>query len=101
MIEPSAGESKRTKYVLPPTLLHDLRSPLNHVIGYAELLLELADETGSEAFAPDLTKVLAAGHRLLSIIGENFASEIQPTFTLPSAPLNLAEESSSQPVPTK
>src|SRR6266540_598729 len=39
--------------VLSPTeqgeLRHDLRTPFNHILGYAEMLLESAEEEGHEA----------------------------------------------------
>jgi two-component system sensor histidine kinase/response regulator len=54
-------------------LLHDLRSPLNQIIGYSEMLTEEADAPREE-FGSDLGKIRAAGHRLLSLIDENFTS---------------------------
>jgi signal transduction histidine kinase len=59
---------------LSPQLLHDLRSPLNHIIGYSEMLTE---ETGSqrrEGFATDIEKIRDAGHRMLALIEQNFTS---------------------------
>jgi signal transduction histidine kinase len=57
-----------------PQLLHDLRSPLNHIIGYSEMLTEDADAQRREGFATDLEKIRAAGHRMLALIEENFTS---------------------------
>lgn len=54
--------------------LHDLRTPLGQIIGYAELLAERAEETGDERFAPDLRKISAAGYRLLALIEEIFTA---------------------------
>lgn len=62
------------RHTLPSELLHDLRTPLNHVIGYSELLVEQLEEAGHDEFVPYLQKVRAAGHRLLSLINDNFAS---------------------------
>jgi class 3 adenylate cyclase/CheY-like chemotaxis protein len=53
---------------------HDLRTPLNHVIGYAELLQEQAKEIGRDGFAADLEKVHRAGRDLLHLVLENFSS---------------------------
>jgi len=53
-------------------LLHDLRSPLNQIIGYSELLTEEASGQRREDFVTDLQKVRAAGHRMLALIEENF-----------------------------
>ncbi|MGA8810764.1 MAG: response regulator [Thermoanaerobaculia bacterium] len=55
-------------------LLHDLRSPLNHIIGYSEMLTEEAEGQRREGFAVDLEKIRAAGHRMLAIIEDNFTS---------------------------
>jgi signal transduction histidine kinase len=55
-------------------LLHDLRSPLNHIIGYSEMLTEEADGQRREGFATDLDKIRLAGQRILSLIEENFTS---------------------------
>ncbi|HEU4464000.1 MAG TPA: histidine kinase dimerization/phospho-acceptor domain-containing protein, partial [Gemmatimonadota bacterium] len=41
-------------------LRHELRTPLNHVIGYAEMLLEDAEEGGKEDLAHDLKRIHAA-----------------------------------------
>jgi signal transduction histidine kinase len=64
-----------------PQLLHDLRSPLNHIIGYSEMLTEEADGQRREEFAIDLEKIRAAGHRMLALIEANFTSagETMPT----------------------
>src|SRR5437588_7638551 len=53
---------------------HEVRTPLNQVIGYAEMLQEQAKELGHDSFASDLQKVHSAGRRLLELIVENFAS---------------------------
>src|SRR5438128_6223384 len=53
---------------------HEVRTPLNQVIGYAEMLEEQAKELGQDSFIPDLQKVHAAGRHLLDLILENFAS---------------------------
>jgi len=49
---------------------HTLRTPLNHIIGYSEMLLEEAGERGLETFAADLQKIHTAGKQLLSCINE-------------------------------
>jgi signal transduction histidine kinase len=37
-------------------LRHDLRTPVNHIIGYSEMLLEDAEESGNDSSAEDLKK---------------------------------------------
>ena len=49
---------------------HTLRTPLNHIIGYSEMLLEEADERGLETSTADLRKIHAAGKQLLACINE-------------------------------
>src|SRR5262245_63176522 len=51
---------------------HTLRTPLNHIIGYSEMLLEEADERGLEAFTVDLQKIHKAGKQLLGFINDFF-----------------------------
>src|SRR5438094_8797246 len=53
---------------------HEVRTPLNQVIGYAEMLQEQAKELGHDSFASDLQKVHTAGRRLLDLIVQNFES---------------------------
>jgi two-component system, sensor histidine kinase and response regulator len=57
---------------LTAQLLHDLRSPLNQIIGYSEMLAE------DDPTASDLQKISAAGHRMLAIIEQNFTAEAEP-----------------------
>jgi adenylate cyclase len=47
---------------------HDLRTPINAVQGYAELMLEVAEERGLATFADDLRRLIAASHALLDRI---------------------------------
>ena len=70
--EHPAVEPERTS--LTAKLLHDLRSPLNQIIGYSEILEEEVDCQRRESFSEDLGKIRAAGHRMLAIIEENFTS---------------------------
>jgi signal transduction histidine kinase len=59
---------------LPANLLHDLRTPLNHIIGYSELLIEQTAAAGHQEYLPYLEKVLAAGHHLLALMNANLES---------------------------
>jgi two-component system sensor histidine kinase/response regulator len=76
---PLAAGAARTS--VSSELLHDLRSPLNHIIGYSEMLTEEADGQRREGFAIDLEKIRAAGQRMLALIEENFTSAVE---TLPA-----------------
>lgn len=48
---------------------HELRSPLNAIIGYTEMLIEQAEDSGNGALIPDLKKVHDASLNLLERIG--------------------------------
>lgn len=53
---------------------HDLRTPVNHIIGYSEMLFEDAQEARQEDMASDLKKILMEGKNLLEIVNMRFAS---------------------------
>jgi CheY-like chemotaxis protein len=48
----------------------DLRTPINAVIGYGEMLLEGQAEIGREVLVPDLERILAAARTLLATSGD-------------------------------
>ncbi|MEI8292593.1 MAG: SpoIIE family protein phosphatase [bacterium] len=62
-------------------LRHDLRTPVNQIIGYSEMLLEDAVESGTDPNASDLKKIRSSAHDLLRLINERL------NFARPSAPL--------------
>ncbi len=69
------GETPRAPAYLSgadATLRHTLRTPLNHIIGYSELLLEEAKERGLEDMVADLRNIHTAGKELLALINELF-----------------------------
>lgn len=47
---------------------HELLTPINAIVGYAELLLDDAEECGYQPFVKDLQRIRAAGHELLGMI---------------------------------
>jgi class 3 adenylate cyclase len=53
-------------------LRHDLRTPLNQIIGYSELLGEEAEARGALDLAADLLKIGSAARQLLSLIERHF-----------------------------
>ena len=77
--------SETPTHDLPSSLVHDLRTPLNQIIGYSEMLIESAQETHQDDFAADLEKVRSAGHRLLSLINDNFRSVHTTEIAAPTA----------------
>ena len=57
------------------TLRHELRTPINHIVGYAELLLDEAEDLGLEAVIDDLRKIHQAGIELLSLVNDALAAD--------------------------
>jgi class 3 adenylate cyclase len=53
-------------------LKHDLRTPLNHIIGYCEMLLEEAEDLPQQTFVADLERIHFAGRGLLNVINDLF-----------------------------
>ncbi|MBI4871681.1 MAG: response regulator [Candidatus Riflebacteria bacterium] len=51
-------------------LRHDLRTPLNAVIGYSEMLLEDLGQAGSEEFVAGLRELRSLGRQMLVSVGE-------------------------------
>ena len=74
-------------------LSHELRTPVNHIVGYAELLEEQAEERGLAHLLPDLQKIVDAGHTWLGLMEEYL---IGPGF---AAPPMIAGESRCMAVP--
>ncbi len=88
-------------------LRHTLRTPLNHIIGYSELLLEEAKERGLDDLISDLRNINNAGKELLALINDLFnpaavdadaASSALETGTAPAAKASDDAATGSQPV---
>jgi adenylate cyclase len=47
---------------------HNLRTPINHILGYGEMLMEDAADQGQEELLPDLRQILDDGRRALAVI---------------------------------
>ena len=65
-------EHKENEDLSPANVRHTLRTPLNHIIGYSEMLMEEAGDRGLEAFTADLQKIHKAGKQLLGFINDFF-----------------------------
>ncbi len=53
---------------------HDLRTPVNHIIGYCEMLQEESDDPSWVNFLGDLEKILEGGKQLLGLVTYYFDS---------------------------
>lgn len=77
-----SGESAILELPPPPAasapdpvakIRHDLRTPLNQIIGYAELLEEEAQDAGRDAELPDLRRIRGAASGLLRMVDDALA----------------------------
>ncbi|MEO6969958.1 MAG: response regulator, partial [Chthoniobacterales bacterium] len=93
MTPPQTPSRHEPPHPLPSALLHHLRTPLNHIIGFSEMLLEQPPERADANFLADLQKIHAAGKQLLSLINDNFHAALPP-----GAPA-ANDERSPQPAP--
>ena len=57
------------------TLRHELHTPLNHIIGYSEMLLEELEDSSPADLVPDLQRIHVAGKHLLDLINEQLDPE--------------------------
>jgi signal transduction histidine kinase len=65
-----ADRANEAKSVFLAKMSHQLRTPLNAVIGYSEILLEDADSRGDDAEKADLKRIHRAGRHLLSLVAD-------------------------------
>ena len=71
---PADSPATTTDHALSPRELmagvrHELRTPINHIIGYSEMLQEEAEDEGApQEFAADLQRVRSEGLQLLSLV---------------------------------
>ena len=81
---------------LRTTLRHDLRTPLNAVKGYSELIVEDARETGREDLLGDIAKIIAAADQLLAqvdnLIGSTDTGNLEPSNKSPLESRDLVGE---------
>ncbi len=77
MIDPPKSIEGAVHHPIPRDLLHDLRTPIGHILGYSELMIEQMRDRGDEEFIPWLEKIRAASHQLLGMMKDNF-EELRP-----------------------
>lgn len=65
-----AEAANRIKSWFVANTSHELRTPINSVLGYSEMLIEEAEESRNLAAIPDLRKIHAAGRHLLGLIND-------------------------------
>ena len=57
-------------------LRHELRTPVNHILGYSELLIDDAEERHLEAFIPVFQQIQSGGNQLLEHIQTALAETV-------------------------
>jgi signal transduction histidine kinase len=67
-----AERANAAKSVFLAKMSHHLRTPLNAVIGYSEILLEDAQTHGNDGQMADLKRINGAGRHLLSLVTDVF-----------------------------
>ncbi len=75
------------------TIRHELRQPLNHILGYCELLLEEAKGRQLETFNADLQKIRTAANTLLALLDSLIVSAKVESGSLPPAPQVVVDRS--------
>jgi signal transduction histidine kinase len=63
-----AERANQAKSVFLAKMSHQLRTPLNAVIGYSEMLLEESEQQGETAETADFRRINSAGKHLLSLV---------------------------------
>ena len=85
--------ASEAKSVFLAKMNHQLRTPLNAVIGYSEILLEDAEANGDESQIPDLERINSAGRHLLSLVTDvlDVGKIVSADVELVMHPLDLAK----------
>jgi DNA-binding response OmpR family regulator len=68
--EEHAADGNGSFQSLLSELRHDLKTPIGHIIGYAEMLIEDADSDKDWQFVEDVNNVRQAGERLLELTND-------------------------------
>ncbi|MCH8047077.1 MAG: response regulator [Planctomycetes bacterium] len=66
----AALEASLAKDTFLSNMSHELRNPLNAIIGFSEMLREDAEDEGRQALVADLRKIHSAGTHLLGLIND-------------------------------
>lgn len=70
-------------------LRHDLRTPVNQILGYSEMLQEDAEAAGHSAYVSDLQKIQFAARQLESVIDEKLGG---PALLAPASFVSASDE---------
>ena len=62
----------------PAYLRHEYRTPVNHIVGYSELLIDESGERHLEAYVPAFRRIQEGGQRLLESVQNAFNEAAGP-----------------------
>lgn len=65
-----ADTANKAKSTFLTNVSNELKTPLNAILGYSEILKEEAEDRKDNVTADDLTKIIGSAHHLLSLINE-------------------------------
>jgi signal transduction histidine kinase len=66
----AAEEANQAKSRFLANISHELRTPMNAILGYSEMLIEEAEDAKQAALVPDLEKINTAGRHLMALIND-------------------------------
>ncbi len=66
-------------------LRHELRTPINAIIGYAEMIMDETEEDRHEDLVPDLTRIIDEGQALLALVNRALYSTDRSVVVTPQA----------------
>ena len=66
---------KRTEKIYLGKARHNLKNPINAILGYSEMLIEDCEDLKIDHLIPDLEKIYNSGKDILKIIEDNFVDE--------------------------
>lgn len=84
--------------MIPSEMSHALRTPLNQILGYVDLVTEDARDAGATALLPDLFRIKTAALELLGQIENASPGETPQPFEIPKAEDGLAFLDSFMPL---
>lgn len=73
------SQARPTKLDLP-RVQHEFRTPLNHIIGYAEILIEQAEDLGEQIKTKDLGRIISAAQTLLELLEAHLIADASKAY---------------------
>jgi DNA-binding response OmpR family regulator len=80
LLDAETGTAERPN---PQALRHELNTPLNHIIGYTDLLLEEGADGASPEFVTEVERIRAAARQSLVLITRVLGPGMQPAPSVP------------------